>query len=246
MDNNTDTYITVLTFTYPHELAVIRGRLESEGIECFVKDELTVQVNPFYSNAIGGVKLQVKESDLEKAMEILRETGSITDSKTESPGLFSRLDKATSKIPILNKVRVEIRMMILIAVALGLILTVAYFVTLPSTFDRLISNSWCLDNVVYDNKKYIPETEDPIRIIGPGFYNESITFRANGTVTLPGFRSPTVWGKWQLSDGSLQISQADAFGNIYDGMYEIEFSNAGLVLRSGKTTLNCHGESPNF
>ena len=40
-------FITVLTVTYGHEIAVIRGRLESEGITCFVQDELTVQVNPF-------------------------------------------------------------------------------------------------------------------------------------------------------------------------------------------------------
>ena len=66
-----DKLITVLTVTYPHELAIIRGRLESEGIECFVQDELTVQVNPFYSNAIGGIKLQVRESNYDEAVEIL-------------------------------------------------------------------------------------------------------------------------------------------------------------------------------
>jgi DNA-directed RNA polymerase subunit RPC12/RpoP len=53
--------------------------LESEGITCFVKDELTVQVHPFISNAIGGVKLQVKESDLSQTIEILKETGYIKD-----------------------------------------------------------------------------------------------------------------------------------------------------------------------
>ena len=73
--NKSDDFITVLTFTYPNEVVVIRARLESEGIECFVKDELTVQVNPFYSNAIGGIKLQVRESDLDRTIEILKEGG---------------------------------------------------------------------------------------------------------------------------------------------------------------------------
>ena len=58
--------------------------MESEGITCFVKDELTVQVNPFYSNAIGGVKLQVPESELNKAIEILKETGTINDEDLQS------------------------------------------------------------------------------------------------------------------------------------------------------------------
>ena len=74
-----DNYITVLTFTYPHELAVIRGRLESEGIQCFAQDEMTIQVYPFYSNAIGGIKLKVKESDLVQTLEILKEAGYISD-----------------------------------------------------------------------------------------------------------------------------------------------------------------------
>jgi len=39
-----DEFITIKTFTYTHELAIIRARLESEGIECLVKDELTTQV----------------------------------------------------------------------------------------------------------------------------------------------------------------------------------------------------------
>ena len=71
--------ITVLSATFGSELAIIRGRLESEGIACFVQDELTVQVNPFYSNAVGGVKLQVKESDLNHAVDILKETGYMKD-----------------------------------------------------------------------------------------------------------------------------------------------------------------------
>lgn len=63
--------VTIKTFTYPHEAYIVRGKLESEGIETFMKDELTVQVHNFYSNAVGGVKLQVLEKDVEKASSIL-------------------------------------------------------------------------------------------------------------------------------------------------------------------------------
>ncbi|NNM93829.1 MAG: DUF2007 domain-containing protein [Bacteroidia bacterium] len=60
-------WVTIASFTYPHELAILRGRLESEGIECNTKDENTISANPFYSNAIGGVKIQVRESDAGRA-----------------------------------------------------------------------------------------------------------------------------------------------------------------------------------
>jgi hypothetical protein len=98
----TNNYITVLTFNYPYEVAIVRGRLESEGIECFVKDELTVQVQPFYSNAIGGVKLQVKECDLKQAVEILEEAGYITKEDLQPPKNMVTLNKILSKIPIIK------------------------------------------------------------------------------------------------------------------------------------------------
>jgi hypothetical protein len=66
-----DELITIKTYTYPHEVYVERGKLESEGIQTFLKDEATVQVYNFYSNAVGGVKLQVFAYDAERAIAIL-------------------------------------------------------------------------------------------------------------------------------------------------------------------------------
>jgi DNA-directed RNA polymerase subunit RPC12/RpoP len=100
-------YTTVLTFTYPYEVAIVRGRLESEGIECFVQDELTVQVNPFYSNAIGGVKLQVKNSDLKQAVEILEETGYIKKEDLQPSKDKIILNKILSEIPINKEIMMQ-------------------------------------------------------------------------------------------------------------------------------------------
>lgn len=70
---------TIFTATYIQEIIVLRARLESENIECFVQDELTLQTNPFYSNAIGGIRLQVKRDDVVRANEILKEGGYIPE-----------------------------------------------------------------------------------------------------------------------------------------------------------------------
>jgi len=66
-------FITIKTFTYAFELAVLKGRLESEGIQCFIKNENFSQIATLYSNAIGGVQLQVLEADIPEAIEILKE-----------------------------------------------------------------------------------------------------------------------------------------------------------------------------
>jgi rubredoxin len=58
-------------FTYTAEANIFKGLLESEGIETFVRDNFTVDANPLWSNAVGGVKLFVKTEDLDKAKHIL-------------------------------------------------------------------------------------------------------------------------------------------------------------------------------
>ena len=62
-------YITILTVNYINELMVIQSLLNAEKIEYIIKDEYTIQADPFLSNAIGEIKLQVKEEDVEVAIE---------------------------------------------------------------------------------------------------------------------------------------------------------------------------------
>ena len=48
------------------------GRLEQENIRCHLQDEYTVTIDPFLSNAIGGIKLMVPAIQVERALQILR------------------------------------------------------------------------------------------------------------------------------------------------------------------------------
>lgn len=58
-------------FQYSSEAIIYKGKLESEGIEVFLRDEATVDTNPLYSNAIGGIKMYVKNEDANLAQQIL-------------------------------------------------------------------------------------------------------------------------------------------------------------------------------
>lgn len=120
-----DNFITIKTFTYLNELAVIRAHLESEGIECYIKDELTAQVNPFYSTAIGGIKLQVKESDASAAIEILKEAGLTPDEETPSK-LYDQLDRATDKLPLLRHLSFEQKLVLTAAIIASLVAVFTY------------------------------------------------------------------------------------------------------------------------
>ena len=71
--------VTVSTFDMPTEAHLAKGLLEANGLTAFLADELTVGVAWHLSNAVGGIKLQVAESDVERAAGILmaREVPSI-------------------------------------------------------------------------------------------------------------------------------------------------------------------------
>lgn len=47
------------------------GRLKEEFINCYLQDEYSVTIDPFLSNAIGGIKLMVADTQAERAFEIL-------------------------------------------------------------------------------------------------------------------------------------------------------------------------------
>lgn len=63
--------VTIATFNELTEAHILKGRLEAEGILCFLGDEHIVGVQPFYSVAVGGVKLKVTEGDVAEARAIL-------------------------------------------------------------------------------------------------------------------------------------------------------------------------------
>jgi len=58
---------TVRTFLNLADLDRARMLLEAEGIEVFTSDEHTIQMDWFYAVPLGGLKLQVREEDWERA-----------------------------------------------------------------------------------------------------------------------------------------------------------------------------------
>jgi hypothetical protein len=50
------------------------GMLQDAGINCHLKDEYMVTIQPFLSPALGGMKLMVYPSQIERASRLLEET----------------------------------------------------------------------------------------------------------------------------------------------------------------------------
>lgn len=65
-------YTLLTTFNNYMDAHLCQMHLQEEGINCWLKDENTVTIDPILTNAIGGIKLMVHESQAERAAELLR------------------------------------------------------------------------------------------------------------------------------------------------------------------------------
>jgi predicted RNA-binding Zn-ribbon protein involved in translation (DUF1610 family) len=63
--------VVLKTFDNYFSANILLTKLQDCGIECYLKDEYTVTIDPILTNAIGGIKLVVKDSDEVEARKML-------------------------------------------------------------------------------------------------------------------------------------------------------------------------------
>jgi len=113
-------FITVTSFLLIQDAYMAKSFLESEGIEVFLKDELSTQVNPHYSNTFDGVKLQVIDSEAERALKLLIEAGYVKSNNLSNSSIFA--NSFTQKIPLINKLPIDMQLPAFITLILLIIL----------------------------------------------------------------------------------------------------------------------------
>ncbi|NLT02614.1 MAG: DUF2007 domain-containing protein [Bacteroidales bacterium] len=120
----------VIAMSMPTEAHMVQGYLASEGIESVLKDENITQIQPFYSNAVGGVKLLVREEDVEVALQVLEKGGYLHPEKVEKVEVVYRTKETDEKhCPFcqsenVGKKKVPDVLMLLVSVVFGAIFPV--------------------------------------------------------------------------------------------------------------------------
>lgn len=67
-------FIQIRTFDNYIYAHIALGMLQDAGINCHLKDEYTITIDPFLSPALGGMKLMVHASQVQRALDLLAET----------------------------------------------------------------------------------------------------------------------------------------------------------------------------
>lgn len=74
--------VTIASYRETHQAYLIKGQLEAEGIPAVIADDNLISINWMYSQAIGGVKVQVPENMIDRAQEIIA-SYQVTENITE-------------------------------------------------------------------------------------------------------------------------------------------------------------------
>lgn len=97
-----DKIVVYQTFMDPIHANIVKGLLDSYGIECFLSDENMVTLNAMYCAAIGGVKLNVFEKDIGRINTIVE-----SDNIQQEPIFVNEKDDDKIICPKCNSVNVS-------------------------------------------------------------------------------------------------------------------------------------------
>ena len=64
-------FIIIATFTFAHEISVLKTILDREGIPYLFQNENLVSIDPLASFAYGGILLKIHPNDREQVQQIL-------------------------------------------------------------------------------------------------------------------------------------------------------------------------------
>jgi hypothetical protein len=87
--------VTIATFDQAAQARLAQNALQEAGIQAAVSDEAIVAMDWLLSNAVGGIKVQVREEDAERAVAVLeRDLGPGADGEMDEEQLAAEAEAA--------------------------------------------------------------------------------------------------------------------------------------------------------
>ena len=120
-----DKMVEIARFQNQAEAFMLRSLLESEGIECYLKDEI---INQMYVGFVdfGGIKVQVMEDQVPHAMDVMQANGYELPKEDEAIAPLAPMSGFVGKIPFLRKFALEKQLLIILIVTALLLALLVY------------------------------------------------------------------------------------------------------------------------
>ena len=235
-------WVTIKTYNFAHEAVIDQHILKDAGIETHLMDELSIQANPIYSNALGGVKLQVWANAVEEAEEVLSKQY-VAESISREHNTDEELEKIAMQA---DEVETEIHLetkkdshswsiYITLAGILTIIIFIAYY-SQPRLQQEIIRYRWCINYAVIKSEKLLPRTIGvPLKFNGT--CQEGMLFDVDGNMYMPGFGTQSSYGRYTLTKNKINIDLYDIELQKLNGNYDIKLDNGNLTLESPNVSI---------
>lgn len=121
-------YTIVFRFRLIQDAEFARTVLENHGIQTRLRDEHTALMLSVYENALGGIRLEVPENEVETAQLILQHGGLIPIEPQTKPSFVEKLGDVLGAFPGLSLLPPLVRLMlVLVLLTLFLLLPIALY-----------------------------------------------------------------------------------------------------------------------
>ena len=110
-----DKMVEIARFQYPAEAQTLMALLKSEEIECYLRNEYSSQMFAGYMD-IGGASVEILESDVPRALEVMKEGGYDIPAEDEEPEQMRAVAGWARHIPFLRNFTLEKQIVILLVV----------------------------------------------------------------------------------------------------------------------------------
>ncbi len=118
-----DKMVEIARFQYPAEAQTLVALLKSEGIDCYIRNEITAQVLSHID--VGGARVEILESEVPHALEVMKAGGYEIPDENEEAEEIKVMSGWTRHIPFIRKYSLGTQIFILfviIAICLGLLI----------------------------------------------------------------------------------------------------------------------------
>lgn len=120
-----DKIVEIARFSKPEDAHILESLLKSEGIECYLRNEYTTQV--LYPANMGGVRVELLESEVPRAMEIMEANGYEFPEEDEEPEQIQVVSGWARHIPFLRHYTLEKQIILLLLIIAVLLALFVYF-----------------------------------------------------------------------------------------------------------------------
>jgi hypothetical protein len=72
-NSGNETLIVIRAYDFQHEALIDKAKLDSAGIDCFLKNDNMEIIQPFFTQSVRGIKLMVMSIHAASALEVLND-----------------------------------------------------------------------------------------------------------------------------------------------------------------------------